>query len=72
VNGPHPVADNQMTASSEHVYGDGGDYGPQQARLNNILVDFANNTYNAGHWAVAGPPNPNQYIQVLLINLHLK
>jgi len=30
VNGPYPVADNQMTASSEHVYGDGGDYGPNK------------------------------------------
>jgi len=66
VSGLQPVANNQMTASSEHLPGDGGNYGPSQARLNNTLVDFANNTYNAGAWAVQKPPNTNQFIQVCL------
>jgi len=64
VNGPNPVADSQMTASSEYVPIDGGYYGPSQARLNNVLVDFANNTYNAGIWTSAIPQDTNQYIQV--------
>ena len=64
VNGPNPVADAQITASSELLPGDGGNYGPAQARLNNTLVDFPNNTYNAGIWATFNPPDKNQYIQV--------
>jgi len=65
VNGPQPVANSQMTASSEYVNGEGY-FGPSQARLNNALVDFANNTYNAGIWASVLPPDTNQYLQVCL------
>jgi len=52
--------------TSVHVPGDGY-YGPPQARLNNVLVDFANSTYNAGFWAPSTiVVDTNQYIQVLL------
>jgi len=66
VSGPQPVANSQMTASSEHLPGDGGNYGPSQARLNNTLVDFPNTTYNVGNWAPSYPPDTNQYLQVCL------
>jgi len=64
VNGPHPVADAQMTASSWHQPNDGGNYSPYLARLNNTFVEFADGSYSAAIWHAAPPADTNQYIQV--------
>jgi len=69
VNGPHPVADAQMTASSWHEVGDGGNYRASQARLNNTYVKFDDGTYTAGIWHAAASADTNEYIQVREVSL---
>jgi len=57
VNGPYPVTDDQLTASSEY----GSFYGPRRARLH-TLRDY---DFGAGGWWAGYIDNEfNQYIQV--------
>ena len=56
INGPEPIPDKQITASSEYTVV----HGPRYARLNNTVL--------AGAWcpsvAERDAPTPNMYIQV--------